>query len=375
MNRDRSLTNMQNREQRMEDQLLWTTPSWSAENLVNLNLSDTDMQDTLSPYYYTGLPNIFLSATAITLNIFVIRYYSRQGKLTLVPLLYTLIAFLDILLSIGITYQSIAMGLFSEGEISMSALDNNAVAFYTLFQISNRTSIFCNLLLAVYRTVMILRPFHHINLKVVKVACLLYVVPWIVLSGIAINQFLVLQNPYSFVISLYINDCYLGSGLAYMVEEYSQNMNLDIWFAVAITPDLISFVIPVIIVAVSCTIQVISINRSNQFPTSSNQRHVTITVILMSCLFVVCNSAFSIYILYLSYLYWSHGEERLAELSEHFPVVVAILGAVFPVLNAALNPVIIISRSKELRGSFIGTVRRMSSRTNRGTAEVNGNRT
>ena len=362
----------------MADQLLWTTPSWSSEDMVNLNLSelsDSDMQDILSPYYYTGLANIFLGATATILNIFVIRYYCRQGKLTLVPLLYILIAFLDILLSVGITYQSIAMGLFTEGEISMPALDHNAVVFYPIIQISNRTSIFCNLLLAVYRTVMILQPFHHINLKVVKVACLLYVVPWIVLSGIAINQFYILQNPYSFVINLYINDCYLGSGLAYMVEEHSLNMNLDIWFAVAIIPDLISFVIPVIIVAVSCTIQVISINRSSQFPTSSNQRHVTITVILMSCLFVVCNSAFSIYILYLSYLYWSHGEERLAELSEQFPVVVAILGAVLPVLNAALNPVIIISRSKELRGSFIGTVRRMSSRTYSSTSEVNSSRT
>ena len=346
---------------------------WSPDEVVNL--SHTQIQKILSPYYYTGLPNIFLGATAIILNIFVIRYYSRQGKLTLVPLLYTLIALLDILLSIGITYQSIAMGLFSEGDISMKTLDSNAVVFYPIIQISNRTSIFCNLLLAVYRTVMILRPFHHINLKVVKVACLLYVVPWIVLSGIAINQFHLLEDPFPFVINLYMHDCYLASGLAYMIEEYSQDMNLDLWGVFAITPDLISFVIPVIIVAVSCTIQVISINRSNQFPTSSNQRHVTITVILMSCLFVVCNSAFSIYILYLSYLYWSHGEERLAELSEHFPVVVAILGAVFPVLNAALNPVIIISRSKELRGSFIGTVRRMSSRTYSSTAEVNSNRT
>ena len=167
---------------------------WSPDEVVNL--SHTQIQKILSPYYYTGLPNIFLGATATILNIFVIRYYCHQGKLTLVPLLYTLIALLDILLSVGITYQSIAMGLFSEGDINMKTLDSNAVVFYPIIQISNRTSIFCNLLLAVYRTVMILQPFHHINLKVVKVACLLYVVPWIVLSGIAINQFYLLEDPF-----------------------------------------------------------------------------------------------------------------------------------------------------------------------------------
>ena len=355
----------------MTDQFFRTNPT--PENYQSF--SETEIQEILSPYYLTGLPNILIGVTAIILNIFVIKYYWRQGKLTLVPLLYTLIASLDILLSVGITYQSIAMGLFTEGEITLNTLDRNALLFYPIIQISNRMSIFCNLLLAVYRTVMILRPFHQMNTTTAKVACLLYLVPWIVLLGIAINQFHVLKIPRPLVENQYIFDCFLASGLAYMIEGYSLDTNLDIWFAVAITPDLISFVVPVLVVAVSCTVQVISINRSSQFPTSSNQRHVTITVILMSCLFVVCNSAFSIYILYLSYVYWSHQNERLTELSQHFSIITAILGAVLPVLNAALNPVIIISRSKQLRGSFIVTLRRMSSRTHSAPEEVNSNQT
>ena len=352
----------------MADNPLRQTPIWYLNMNNSLPYTHTQLlQDILSPYYITGIPSIFLCVITISLNIFVIRYYRSQGKLTLVPLLYTLIAFLDILLSLGIFYQSIAMTLFVLDDISLDGLARNAVIFYPLIQISNRMSIFCNLALGVSRTVMILRPFHHINKTAVKVACLLYVVPWIVLSGIAINQFHILKDPMTFIEALYIFECYLASGLAFMFVEYSPEANQDTWFTIAITPDLISFVIPVILIMISCTIQVISINRSSQFPTSANQRHVTITVILMSSLFVVCNSAFSIYILYLSYLFWSHDEEKLEELSEHFPVVVAVLGAVLPVLNAAFNPVIIISRSKELRQSFIVVARRLLCRS-RGVA-------
>ena len=349
-------------------------PIWYLNENNSLPYTHTQfLQDALSPYYITGIPSIFLCVMTITLNIFVIKYYRSQGKLTLVPLLYTLIAFLDILLSLGLFYQSILMTLFVLDDISQDGLSLNALIFYPLIQISNRMSIFCNLALGVSRTVMILRPFHHINTTTVKVACILYVVPWIILSGIAINQFHVLKDPMPFIEALYIFECYLASGLAFMFVEYSQDANTDLWFTIAIIPDLISFVIPVILIMISCTIQVISINRSSQFPTSANQRHVTITVILMSSLFVVCNSAFSIYILYLSYLYWSHDEEKLKELSEHFPVVVAVLGAVLPVLNAALNPVIIISRSKELRESFLVVTRRLSRRSRAVAEEVTVN--
>ena len=53
-----------------------------------------------------------------------------------------------------------------------------------------------------------------------------------------------------------------------------------------------------------------------------------------------------------------------------FDIGVAVFGTVLPILNSALNPVIIISRSKDLREEFVRRMRRVK----RNTAEVSLNR-
>ena len=42
---------------------------------------------------------------------------------------------------------------------------------------------------------------------------------------------------------------------------------------------------------------------------------------------------------------------------KNYTINIAILGTVLPILNAALNPVIIISRSSGLREKFVNTLR------------------
>ena len=78
-----------------------------------------------------------------------------------VPLLNTLISVADILTAAGVIHQSIAFSLFTRDVISEGTMDPNTVVCYTLIQISYTSSVFYNLVLAVSRTVMILRPFHH----------------------------------------------------------------------------------------------------------------------------------------------------------------------------------------------------------------------
>ena len=106
------------------------------------------------------------------------------------------------------------------------------------------------------------------------------------------------------------------------------------------------------IIIITTVIQVISLHRERQFPASSNQRHVTITVILMSTLFVVCYSA----------LYGFLFSTPLALLPnrETFTFPIAVFGTVLPKLNSVLNPDIIISRSRGLRGKFVDMIRRLT---------------
>ena len=119
------------------------------------------------------------------------------------------------------------------------------------------------------------------------------------------------------------------------------------------------------IIIITTVIQVISLHRERQFPASSNQRHVTITVILMSTLFVVCNSAF--YGFLFSILLGLRPNRKT------FTVFIAVFGTLLPILNSALNPVIIISRSRGLRGKFVDTIRRWK-RTIRGSGITSRNR-
>ena len=249
----------------------------------------------LEPYYNTSIPSVTLSFMTVILNTFVINYY-RKSELTTVPLLYTSIAIADILCAIGVTHQAIAMSLFVKKVISEDTLSFNSMIFYSLIQISYRCSVFYNLLLAVTRTIMILRPFHQIKIGMVKAACILYVLPWLILSIINIHQLHFSQKDQgtTFVYQIYSNLLYMASGLGVLLVSNPFTEQLKFFVLVTI-PDEIAFLTPVVLITISCVIQVISLHKSSQFPASSNQRHVTITVALMSTLFVLCNSAFYLY--------------------------------------------------------------------------------
>ena len=124
----------------------------------------------------------------ITLNIFVINYY-RKSDLSVVSLLYTLIAIMDIICAIGTIHKYIAVLLVYKDLISGRNLDVNAMIFYFFTQVSYRCSVFCNLVLAVSRTLLILKPFYQINIKLVKLACILCSTLYITLYGMNIHVF------------------------------------------------------------------------------------------------------------------------------------------------------------------------------------------
>ena len=303
-------------------------------------------QDQLQPQFYTSIPCIPLSIMTISLDLFVINYY-RKSKLTLVSLLYTFISIVDIATAIGILHQSLSVMLFTQGSISLSTLDSNAYIFNPMFQLSYRTSVFYNLVLSVSRTVIMLQPFYRIKIKTVAVVCVLYLVIWIMIAGIDAYVFYLLQSAgllgnISTIVLLYptLN---LGFGL-------STFLGLSLFGTLAI--NIFSLLVPALIITLTCMIQVIILYRSRNVTSSvTNQRHVTITVVMMSTLFVICNSC-----LYLWYVYLmiAVGDEYSIKMFTS-AALYGILGTVFPILNAAINPVIIISRSNGLRDSFIKT--------------------
>ncbi|KAL5267895.1 hypothetical protein ACHWQZ_G004818 [Mnemiopsis leidyi] len=300
-----------------------------------------DLVSALEPYFISSVPCILLSIVTVTLNIFVIDYYLHARR-SFVPLLYILISGVDILTGLGIIHQSIVIALFTREVISERALDNNTVFCYTLVSLCYKSSIFYNVVLAVSRTVMILKPFHQISIKTVIVVSVAYSAVWVGVSGYDIHKSYVVHQDFSYM--MYFWYPVMGLELIYPLKKTPTLYNLLMIILLTVP-----FLLPVLITLVTCIVQVISLHSPNMV-TSNNQRHVTITIVLMSTLFVVCNSAFSLFILIFQFT-------DMAE--DNFVVYAMVFGTVLPILNAALNPVIIISRSKGLREGVVGRFRRL----------------
>ena len=306
------------------------------------------------PYGYTSAPSILLSIMAIILNIFVIRFY-RKTELTVVSLLYTFIAVMDIICAVGTIYQYITLGLCVHADVGAGKpFDINTMIFLFLMQVGYRCSVFGNLVLAVSRTIMIAKPFYEINKKAIKLVCIFNAVLLIVLYSFNvyayIDQRLDLDSRKLYFEIVLSFRFLIGFGLKDILPSQLEIYNLE--FLALFLPDILAFVIPVIIVIITCIVQIISIRRSSQCPiTSSNQRHVTITVLLMSTLFVVCNTPLSIYI---ASLVFADSEE-----DDPTDILNISFGTILPLLNGVLNPVIIISRSSDMKRKFKATIQRM----------------
>ena len=325
-------------------------------------MTTLSQMDLINYYITPSISTTPLSIITITLNIFVIKFYWKS-ELTLVPLLYTFIAILDIISAVEIIHQSIVLLLFREGYISAQAVDDNAIIFATLLQICYRCSVFCNLVLAVSRTIMILKPFYQIKIGAVKLVCVLYVFPWIVLCGVNIHEFYFKRSLHTYFYWIYYFGTTVGIGLAMKVDRVIAEEFFPI---LVIAPDVLAFIPPVIIIIITCIIQVITLRRSSQFPTSSNQRHVTITVLLMSTLFSICNSPFSIYIMAFVYALITGNTELEGKIHDKFHSLLIPFVTVLPMLNAAFNPVIIISRSSGMRRQFVELTQNMARWIRRG---------
>ena len=119
---------------------------------------------TPNNYSDTSAPSILLSIMTIILDIFVIKFYWKR-ELTVVPILYIFIASLDILTGLGIIHlytvflldggQYIGWWHYM-GSIGGGTLHIHVMIATFFLQISYRCSVFCNLVLAVSRTIKIL---------------------------------------------------------------------------------------------------------------------------------------------------------------------------------------------------------------------------
>ena len=129
--------------------------------------------------------NIMLGLESVILNTFVIIFYYPKRQNT-IPFVYVVVGLFDFLTGITSLVHSVILicdvalvdaeeeptifGLFSIGII--------------LAAVTSRTSIYCNVVLAVIRTINIVRPFYCINRDLVTRIFILYPLGWLFLSSV-----------------------------------------------------------------------------------------------------------------------------------------------------------------------------------------------
>ena len=80
---------------------------------------------------------------------------------------------------------------------------------------------------------------------------------------------------------------------------------------------------------------------------TDNRDHVTITILMISAVFVICNTPFAIYI---PILYLGDGMEQLIQkLQMGTFYILVILGSLCPMVNAMCTPIVIITRSDRIK--------------------------
>ena len=254
-------------------------------------------------------------------------------------MMYLMISVVDIVNAVGVTIQTIAVVLFSEGSLGFGGLRSFYLVSYAISAISYRTSVFYNVVLGVSRTINILNPFYRIKKNVVFVICLLYPISWILIVAQDVYYNTTLGTDWIFTILIIPIP---GSHLWTNSSDFFLEMCL-----------VIPFIIPAVIVIVTCIIQIVSL-YSTSLQGKDNQRHITITILMLSVLFVVFNSAYSVYICFL--IVTQDGSEF-----ENYFLYTQIFGTMMPITNAAFNPVIIIFRSKAIREDFVAVLGGMRS--------------
>ena len=330
-----------------------------------------DQPDWLYPPA-TGLG--LLGVSIIMANIFVIGFYQQKCRET-VPMMYIMIATCDSVT--GLTSLCHA-GIFTAQKYQIAGLlkgkgwpnaDLFLICLYIVLQTSTRTSLFYNSVLSVVRTINIVRPFYQLNKNILILCLICYPILWIVLLVIdvclidefydgslgVLNVVFILLPGHGF---LYAMNLPGGRDLFLRVLEY---LVTTIFTA-------IPFALPALTSLVCAVLQIYSLLKPSTIsPTTSKERRMTVTIIMLTVVCLVCNVPYTVMWFYIYAEFGESGYVTGISISA-FICIAYSLGTLLPFINAILSPMILVLRGAALRGFVVHTVRRLY---NRRTAVVN----
>ena len=303
----------------------------------------------------TGLG--LLGLFTILANIFVIGFYQKKRQ-EAVPLMYIMIAICDSITGfvavchsvVFINYPAVAH-ILKGGYYWNTKADWFIVTLYVILQSGTRTSLFYNTLLTAVRTINITLPFHLIKKLIVILSAVVYPVLTVIAMIIATHRDI--TDTLSTVFMVFPGvDIALDKEGKTTIEERALFMIIMM---------IIPLILPTIIVIICAALQIFSILKPSTFsPTTHRERSMTITIILLTMVCMICNLPYTVFLLYECAVNFEVGGLSYKML----PLVFYSLCTLLPLMQALLNPTILLIRGAALRTFVLETISTPFSRRN-----------
>jgi hypothetical protein len=377
---------------------------------------------------------ILLILICLVLNTTVFVFYKKKAKEDVVSLLYSMLSSVDILVALGSCLTVICLILYLSMDLKTKEMDFVSpsiqyLCYFSFFiaSVAIRISIFLNAMLSIVRTMMIRNPFSEPNKKGVCIALGVMSSFWIIMTAGEIytqekvnikkhwegferdlkqipleedkknrKQYLYMWYfIYTSAAGFYHFAEFLSDRLPWSIKVYShKDKNAPEKLAgerfSLYGQFLIAFVIPCFIAIACLIVKAFYLKKPKIGGTENNSnRKVTNTIVMLTIVFVICNS---INIVVISIAMWyedwipmeqlnsssiSSAQEKAMEtdsedsqiryITKEDDVIMRFYRTMFtvqqvlPLLNSTLSPMILIWRGTALRSRFVGYCNRVLS--------------
>ena len=325
--------------------------------------STTMSSNTTFEYYENYLKplmpyNCIIGVPALLLNVLVFLHYTKTCK-NLVPSMYLLITSCDSLMILFLISQHMLLELFHNAPTEANSVI--IILSTALMGASYRCSVFANILLAVARTSQVRDPFYQIRKSLVHRAFAICLGVWLALATYDVVYMLAIDNFESGVVlwaDVYSTDPLTGYGVAFTLIYWLGHSDL-LQFLLGAVLAALPLMVPAVIALVCMFIQLRELNKPPPPGVPDRieeQKHMTITVLLLTTLFCICNTCFSMCVILYYISVWSGNDFAY---STAFWIINCSTVTTLPLLNAAFSPLILVTRSTALKAAMGTSIRRV----------------
>ena len=285
-------------------------------------------------FYPWIILSFLLGAVCFVLNGVTFSFYKRKGKETL-SLMYAALSFCDMMAGISAILNGAALCMIlreKNGEEMLFSKNYFLCVSAFATSITSHLSVFYNTVLMVVRTINMIFPFYKTRNDILKLSFVIYTAMWVIITV-------------AHVIFKYkdgdIQEVIISPVIGYLVMDMLPIFTEDDSLMICIC---VPYVIPAVICMACFIVQAHKLLRKTEVSSDVNKR-ITITIFYLSGVFFFCNTAMCV--TFIVYLYVKPEDDSEEELLMF--MVAHFANTILGFANSAMNPIILISRGRDLQ--------------------------